>query len=1527
MACPNRQELSDFHIGKLPAASRDQVAGHVMNCGACQATLASLSGKEDTSVDGVKKPRSTSSTGEPSTIGRGAQAPQVTVDLQTFAQAVVDLGLADAQELTQLVGRLPADKRTDPTTLARTLIELAKLTKFQAQNLLQGRARGLRFGDYLVLDGIGSGGMGHVYRARHRRMDRVVALKVLAAASLKNAESVARFQREVRAAAKLMHPNIVTAFDAGDQDGVHYLVMEYVDGPDLASLVKKRGPLGEAAALDYVQQAARGFAFAHSKGIVHRDIKPGNLLVASDGAVKILDLGLARLNDHSDEADAQARDELTQGGQVMGTLDYMAPEQALNTSRADAKSDVYSLGCTLYRIVCGENVYGGTTVVEKILAHREQPIPSIRRLRPEIAPSVDALISRMVAKRPADRPTMNEVVEAVEAIKRGGTIAAPATFDPSLPPSVAPLSASPVYATAVPPGAASIPTAAPSGPGAIGASPRVHVSAVRRRSRGNGGAVAALFGLSAAVVAAAAWIYLKNDDRVDGPTAAGIANNAGPAPSATPAPAPTSVASSGRPAATAVSSIVSPTLSPPKSTPTAAPTAVVVAALPAGPASTTVAGSTMPAAVPDASLAAGPTLAGSSAVPSRWPIPPSLDVSGTYRFNTGLSAVIYRRADTTPVPNEELVEPSSLGAPVFGPEVRAVVRSLDGWKTPPDCSAVVSGYLRVDERGEYAFSCTGEYDRTLLFVDGRPMGTFRDLDTRDLTNTPHRLTIRKPVVSILCVAYYYPKRPQTLSVQWRRPGATEFEPIPSNLLYHQPKLESTDVAAAGPSSSAPSSGMPSSSGLSSGEPSSPASAMPTSPAPGAVASATGAEAPFMPVPFTIGGSAPGRTTIVPGLGVAGPAAPSPTGLASITMFSSFEFTRSQPAERFPDRQVPAYLAQSAALQYVVTRGKVDSRTGMAEFRVTRPGKLYLAACFETDGRLELNESAERYDDAKLRNEGWNPVETKTLRLDVLPPGTSPVDAPHTIYERACVQGDLFRIRTRKYAPPVLFVAPDDVPTTNPLAAAPPRASDPSLIVGALQTGAMPADVVAGAITFRGPKGDRGDGANGLAVDVPHDYKTEGTQWRFKCTMQGDSGGVHLVHPHGAGHLRVQITKSRIDLFVNGTWGTAPKIYTSGSSYPISSNSSAAKLFPLSEQVSHVVVSKLDKAGSYELTLDGTWVVRAKIAGARPLRMIPPFTDTAAPPTLNAGQAALVIGPSFGLVNHVGEARLEPAGTLFPQGNVERSTAPTTTVAGTTPRSIAQWILSLGGTVTSVNSTGKSTYVRAGQALPDDVVTIVELRLLDQSTFTDADLAVVATLKDLRLLEIHNSRITGSGFEHLKNLTQLASVSFGYNPLKEEYLQHLAAFPALTRVALSKTKVGDAGIAVFHGNPRIQELWLLGTLITDASMPTIASLGRLETLSLNSTAITDEALPTISTMKKLSYLNLSSTAVTDAGIIALRNMSALEVLHISNTRVSDQSISTLAQLAKLRSVECKNSLISRAAATAVHQQIPRINFYY
>jgi serine/threonine protein kinase len=287
------------------------------------------------------------------------------------------------------------------------------------QEVTAGNGRPITLGNYVLIEKIGSGGMGQVFKARHNRMDRLVALKLLPSAMTRDHAAIARFEREVKAAAKLIHPNIVAAYDADCANGVHFLVMELVEGRDLNALVKTGGPFSVDKALNCVIQAARGMESAHRKGIVHRDIKPSNLLLDVEGTVKVLDMGLARVEISSIHASIETK--LTRSGAIVGTFDYMSPEQALDSRSADARADIYSLGCTLYYLITGKPIYSGNTALEKILAHREQPIPLLKDVSPLVPNALEAIFQKMVAKKIEDRyQAMSEVLVDFEKYNLGG---------------------------------------------------------------------------------------------------------------------------------------------------------------------------------------------------------------------------------------------------------------------------------------------------------------------------------------------------------------------------------------------------------------------------------------------------------------------------------------------------------------------------------------------------------------------------------------------------------------------------------------------------------------------------------------------------------------------------------------------------------------------------------------------------------------------------------------------------------------------------------------------------------------------------------------------------------------------------------------------------------------------------------------------------------------------------------------------------------------------------------------------------
>ena len=344
--------------------------------------------------------------------------PVAHVDRQTFLNSLRTSRLLSEEELAAALEKLPSTERG--RVLARGLVELGLLTRFQAERLLAGLTEGFILGQYRILDEIGRGGMGRVYKAEHQTMHRVVALKILSPALTKTRRARELFQREVRAAAKLTHPNIVTAFDANQIGDRCYLVMEFVDGPNLSDLVKERGPLPVGQACDYVRQTALGLQYAHDLGMVHRDIKPHNLLVqrnpvrsgGSDFTIKILDFGLARLGEG--EPGAAEHSIVTAKQTVMGTPDYLSPEQARSLHDVDSRSDLYSLGCAFYYLLTGSVPFPGGTTLEKLVRHgAEQPKP-VQERRPDIPAPVAAIAHRLLAKKPEDRvQTAAELAEVL----------------------------------------------------------------------------------------------------------------------------------------------------------------------------------------------------------------------------------------------------------------------------------------------------------------------------------------------------------------------------------------------------------------------------------------------------------------------------------------------------------------------------------------------------------------------------------------------------------------------------------------------------------------------------------------------------------------------------------------------------------------------------------------------------------------------------------------------------------------------------------------------------------------------------------------------------------------------------------------------------------------------------------------------------------------------------------------------------------------------------------------------------------
>ncbi len=322
---------------------------------------------------------------------------------------VGELGLCAPEELESL-----SHSQSDPSQFIETLAQSGRITSYQREMILSGNGRRLRLGDYRVESRIGAGGMGEVFLGYQPSMDRKVAIKVLDSRLMSEPELVQRFEREVKLSGRLLHAHVVTAFDAGHDEGRYFLVMEHVEGASLDVVVRSLGSMSVVDSVCIGIQTAQGLAFAHANGIVHRDVKPGNLLLNRQGVVKVLDLGLARFREAAAELQQDAATNLSQSGHMLGTVDYLSPEQALDPRQADERSDIYSLGCTLFRLLTGSAPYQQGSMMQRILAHREAPIPSLQERIPSIPASVAAVVEKMLAKHPEDRyASMNDVADAL----------------------------------------------------------------------------------------------------------------------------------------------------------------------------------------------------------------------------------------------------------------------------------------------------------------------------------------------------------------------------------------------------------------------------------------------------------------------------------------------------------------------------------------------------------------------------------------------------------------------------------------------------------------------------------------------------------------------------------------------------------------------------------------------------------------------------------------------------------------------------------------------------------------------------------------------------------------------------------------------------------------------------------------------------------------------------------------------------------------------------------------------------------
>ena len=338
-----------------------------------------------------------------------APAPTPTQTMDEFLRVTRASGLVDSDRLDEAISSWKGVTGPVPEACIQAIIDNGLLTTWQLDQLRKGKHKGFVLGKYKLLRLLGQGGMSSVYLAEHMTLHNKVAIKVLPVKRVDQTSYLARFEREAQSSARLNHPHIARAFDLDTSGSIHFIVMEYIDGTDLHARVKQDGPLPVREAADFIRQAALGLHHAHEEGLVHRDIKPANLMVDKRGHVKILDLGLVLANDDEDAALTKEHDE-----KVLGTADYLSPEQARDSHKADRRSDIYSLGCTLYYLLVGKAPFAKGSLAERIRAHMNEPAPNLLDARPDVPAAIVELYFRMMEKHPdARQQTAQEVADSL----------------------------------------------------------------------------------------------------------------------------------------------------------------------------------------------------------------------------------------------------------------------------------------------------------------------------------------------------------------------------------------------------------------------------------------------------------------------------------------------------------------------------------------------------------------------------------------------------------------------------------------------------------------------------------------------------------------------------------------------------------------------------------------------------------------------------------------------------------------------------------------------------------------------------------------------------------------------------------------------------------------------------------------------------------------------------------------------------------------------------------------------------------